>query len=232
MDAHNTFVPPVFNPVMRKILLTTPIFAVALAGAKTGSGAGMLNFQVAPIVRNCVFENNRAGKGGAVVDRVGVESKFDNCEFSCNAARWRGGAVYFDYGSRPKLTGCVFRENTAGGHGGAAAFCDSSIAVLQHCTFDGNKAGLDGNDIYFDASSSNGDDRASDPRGTNGPRPSAPAARTPARFTQRLDRDGDGKVSKPEFDGPPDRFGDFDKNGDGFITHDEAPQGPPPPRPR
>lgn len=50
----------------------------------------------------------------------------------------------------------------------------------------------------------------------------------PARFVERLDRDGDGRVSKSEFDGPPDRFGDFDKNQDGYITEAEAPRGPPP----
>ena len=50
------------------------------------------------------------------------------------------------------------------------------------------------------------------------------------RFVQRLDRDGDGKISPKEFDGPAEHFRDFDRNGDGFITEDEAPQGPPPGR--
>jgi hypothetical protein len=47
-------------------------------------------------------------------------------------------------------------------------------------------------------------------------------------FIERLDRDGDGKVSRSEFDGPEDRFDDHDKNQDGYITEDEAPSGPPP----
>ncbi len=46
------------------------------------------------------------------------------------------------------------------------------------------------------------------------------------RFIDRLDRDGDGKVSRKEFDGPRHGFGSFDRNGDGFITRDEAPTGP------
>lgn len=50
------------------------------------------------------------------------------------------------------------------------------------------------------------------------------------RFIERLDKDGDGKVSRAEFDGPADRFGYHDKNNDGYITEDEAPQGPPPRR--
>ena len=49
-------------------------------------------------------------------------------------------------------------------------------------------------------------------------------------FVERLDRNGDGKVSRDEFDGPPEHFGHFDRNGDGYITEDEAAQGPPPRR--
>lgn len=49
-----------------------------------------------------------------------------------------------------------------------------------------------------------------------------------SRFIQRLDRDGDGKVSRSEFDGPPEGFTHFDRNRDGFISVDEAPTGPPP----
>jgi hypothetical protein len=52
------------------------------------------------------------------------------------------------------------------------------------------------------------------------------------RFIRRLDRDGDGKVSKSEFDGPARHFRDFDRNGDGYIDAGEAPTGPPPRRDR
>ena len=48
-----------------------------------------------------------------------------------------------------------------------------------------------------------------------------------AGFIRRLDRDGDGKVSRKEFDGPAEHFRDFDRNGDGYISGDEAPTGPP-----
>jgi hypothetical protein len=47
-------------------------------------------------------------------------------------------------------------------------------------------------------------------------------------FVRRLDRDGDGKISRREFDGPPDHFSRLDKNSDDYLTTDEAPQGPPP----
>jgi hypothetical protein len=49
-----------------------------------------------------------------------------------------------------------------------------------------------------------------------------------AGFIQRLDGNHDGKVSRSEFDGPPDGFDHFDRNRDGYISADEAPTGPPP----
>ena len=55
-----------------------------------------------------------------------------------------------------------------------------------------------------------------------GQRPGPP---NPARFIQRLDRDGDGKVSREEFDGPPNRFPYLDRNGDGYLSEAELTQG-------
>lgn len=49
-------------------------------------------------------------------------------------------------------------------------------------------------------------------------------------FVNRLDRDGDRRVSPDEFDGPSSQFTRFDKNLDGYLTEDEAPKGPPPGR--
>jgi len=47
------------------------------------------------------------------------------------------------------------------------------------------------------------------------------------RFIERLDTNEDGKVSQAEFDGPAHHFRKLDRNGDGFLSQDEAPQGPP-----
>ena len=57
----------------------------------------------------------------------------------------------------------------------------------------------------------------------------------PGGFVQRLDRNGDGKVSRHEFDGPADHFPFLDRNRDGYLTAAEAPPPPPhlgPPRGR
>ena len=47
-------------------------------------------------------------------------------------------------------------------------------------------------------------------------------------FVKRLDKNGDGKVSKSEFDGPAGHFKQLDKNGDGYLSEKEAPRLPPP----
>ncbi len=49
-------------------------------------------------------------------------------------------------------------------------------------------------------------------------------------FMRREDRNGDGKVSREEFRGPPEHFDRLDLNGDGTLTEDETPKGPPPGR--
>jgi len=46
-------------------------------------------------------------------------------------------------------------------------------------------------------------------------------------FVRRLDKNGDGKVSKSEFDGPAEHFSDLDRNSDGYLSAEETPQGPP-----
>jgi hypothetical protein len=47
-------------------------------------------------------------------------------------------------------------------------------------------------------------------------------------FIKRLDKNGDGKVSKSEFDGPQRHFSTLDTDNSGYITASEAPAGPPP----
>ena len=46
-------------------------------------------------------------------------------------------------------------------------------------------------------------------------------------FISMFDQDKDGRLSKSEFQGPENIFSRIDKNGDGYVTTDEASQGPP-----
>ena len=59
--------------------------------------------------------------------------------------------------------------------------------------------------------------------GGNAPKPRAAGGRR-SGFVDRLDRDGDGKVSREEFRGPSRAFDRNDRDGDGFLSEDEAPQ--------
>ncbi|HJN11373.1 MAG: DUF1566 domain-containing protein [Pirellulaceae bacterium] len=58
--------------------------------------------------------------------------------------------------------------------------------------------------------------------------PSQTESRSPPRrnvsgFVNRLDRDGDGRVSRKEFDGPRRAFDQLDRNNDGYLIEAEAP---------
>ncbi|MES9854784.1 MAG: DUF1566 domain-containing protein [Candidatus Thiodiazotropha sp. L084R] len=66
-----------------------------------------------------------------------------------------------------------------------------------------------------------------DPRDRQPGFANTPAKDFAAGFVERLDQDGDGRVSRSEFDGPKDHFGFHDTDGDGYLTEDEAPKGPP-----
>ena len=46
-------------------------------------------------------------------------------------------------------------------------------------------------------------------------------ARSPEKAVSMRDSDGDGRVSRQEWDGPPKAFNNLDANGDGYITADE-----------
>ncbi len=51
-------------------------------------------------------------------------------------------------------------------------------------------------------------------------------------FIGQFDTTNDGRVSMEEFSGPDQVFKHFDRDNDGYIDKDEAPQGPPPGRRR
>jgi hypothetical protein len=55
--------------------------------------------------------------------------------------------------------------------------------------------------------------------------------REPPGFVRRLDRNGDGRVSRSEFDGPAGHFDHLDRDRDGYLSEQEAPRGPPPGHP-
>jgi hypothetical protein len=122
-----------------------------LAGSNPAAGAGLINFQAAPIVRNCVFEANRAGKGGAVYNmtitsfppRPEGNAKvpvFVDCVFRRNFAQGRGGAVSNDLGTSPVFLNCVFEDNETPQKGGGMYNDFGCAPTLINCLFTGNRA--------------------------------------------------------------------------------------------
>ena len=128
---------------------TTPDAVLSSAG--NGCGAGMLNVQASPTVRNCIFENNQAGKGGAVYnmtstsfpprpDAHGKAPVFINCSFRHNSAQGRGGGVSNDLGTAPTFLNCVFADNETPQKGGGMYDDFGSSPALINCLFTGNRA--------------------------------------------------------------------------------------------
>ncbi len=74
-------------------------------------------------------------------------------------------------------------------------------------------------------------DSSSYPNNVASSTPQPSGRRAPSRgrggFVQRLDKDSDGKVSRKEFDGPPQHFDRLDQDRDGFLSDAEAPKRPP-----
>ena len=64
-------------------------------------------------------------------------------------------------------------------------------------------------------------------RAINNDKPNNNANHRNIKFIERFDKDLDNKVSVEEFKGRVTRFKSLDKNGDGYLTADEAPTGPP-----
>ena len=119
-----------------------------------GSGSGQV---CSPSFRNCLFQANSAGFGGAAIFNSGNDSgssspQLINCSFQANSAGL-GGAMYNyanDNGSSsPQLTNCSFQANSASLQGGAiynnGTDNGSSSPQLTNCVLFGNGQG---NTIY------------------------------------------------------------------------------------
>jgi hypothetical protein len=140
--------PPGLGGARRPIHMTPQAI---MGGSNNGSGAGMLNFQASPTVRNCIFENNQAGKGGAVYNMTSTSfpprpdanrkaPAFINCIFRKNTARGRGGGVSNDLGTAPTFLNCVFESNTTRQKGGGMYNDFGCSPTLLNCLFTGNRA--------------------------------------------------------------------------------------------
>ncbi|MBW1914155.1 MAG: right-handed parallel beta-helix repeat-containing protein [Deltaproteobacteria bacterium] len=154
---------PQLSPEGRQPVHITPQIVMS-GSSKSPFGAGMINFQCAPTIKNCIFKNNEAGKGGAMYNMSSRQGRMGgpggqnvsdptptliNCTFINNYARGRGGAIGNDLGTDPTFIGCTFLDNRCDGKGGAIYNDFRCSPTIINCVFAGNsadKGGAIGND--------------------------------------------------------------------------------------
>ena len=107
-----------------------------------------------PTIRNCIFMNNQAERGGAVYNFQG-DTTFEDCKFLSNIANLHSGAVYSDGGAstHPRRGDATFLRCTFLGNramddsvhmtGGGAVHAGNCAPRFESCEFDSNWAGDD-----------------------------------------------------------------------------------------
>jgi hypothetical protein len=115
-------------------------------------GGGVHLYHASLTVRGCIFRENTAWEGGAI---MGGRSSplIEQCLFVGNRATLApGGAVYFGDTCAPTIRSCTFAGNEAlQGPGGAISCTLHSTAALEHCIVYGN-VGRNAVDCWFDSS--------------------------------------------------------------------------------
>lgn len=108
-----------------------------------------------PVIRACVFSDNRANGRGGAVNNVGDAPVFASSLFVGNRSNARGGGAIRDGGPGKtlRLDDCVFRSNVANGTGdspdGGAISSVQKTLKLSGCVFSANSASSDGGALYI-----------------------------------------------------------------------------------
>ena len=114
------------------------------------TGGGMINYESAITVSNCIFKENSASfQGGGIYNLRGTRT-FTNCKFSDNHAQLGGGM--YNSRSSPGIINCDFSQNFASSGGGLMNY-DFSSPDISNCLISGNSA-FDGGGIINQFSSS------------------------------------------------------------------------------
>ncbi|MDI9370372.1 MAG: right-handed parallel beta-helix repeat-containing protein [Synergistaceae bacterium] len=112
-------------------------------------GGGMIIVNGSPTIANCHFTGNRADNlgGGIVLYHNKLPVEIRDCLFSDNTA-WRGGGVANQFTSSTTYTGCLFRNNHVGQMGGGMSNESCSSLEVSGCGFFGNSSGKNGGGMY------------------------------------------------------------------------------------
>ena len=107
-----------------------------------GFGAGILNFNAAPLIRNCTITGNEALKGGGVYNVTAGKGtpRFWNVVISNNFAAGRGGGMSNDLFTHPILVNVSFINNSTNAKGGGLYNDFNCSPLLINVLFTGNRA--------------------------------------------------------------------------------------------
>ncbi|MCH8150453.1 MAG: right-handed parallel beta-helix repeat-containing protein, partial [Planctomycetes bacterium] len=118
--------------------------------ASRDQGSGINIYFGNPTLRNCIFENNRAGNHGAVNDHGGATLL--NCEIRGNFANRWGGGLHNHANIQTSARDCLFYANaTAGTAGGGGGMFVKGQPTLINCIFSDNVSATNGGAMYNDA---------------------------------------------------------------------------------
>jgi hypothetical protein len=113
-------------------------------GPAEGGGLSINFPESRPIITNCRFLENTAGRGGGIF--IGESSpRLSNCLFNNNSATDWGGGIYFiqqvDYGNNPLLSNCTIVGNRSRIHGCGLYNEPNCSPVLTNCILWNNTNG-------------------------------------------------------------------------------------------
>ncbi len=106
-----------------------------IQGGRGAYGGGLRNDGVSPLIRHCVFRNNRATTlGGGMYNADGAAPRIHNSIFYNNHCDTHGGALANDSAS-PSLVGCTVSENRAAFRGAGIYNNVASFPTCVNCIF-------------------------------------------------------------------------------------------------
>ncbi|MFH2094745.1 MAG: right-handed parallel beta-helix repeat-containing protein [Bacteroidota bacterium] len=114
-----------------------------------GAGAGILLFQAAPAVSNCIITGNSAGKAGGIytmytdtwpITSANPVNDITNCTIEGNHAQMRGAGMQCDLATHPNLVKCKFLNNVCDAKGGGLYLDFGCSPSITNCLFADNTA--------------------------------------------------------------------------------------------